>query len=337
MSDISVAILGLERIGASVGLALKRYNASRDARHTFKITGYDAIGAASDAVQRGIVDELARNAAGAARQRDIVVLALPYASVSPTLRAIAETLRPGAVVLDFAPLKGPSIGWAEQHLSQDTYLVGLTPVINPAYLFDGIDDIDHAHADLFDSGAMLLMPAANCSKNAVELATDFSTLLGSKPHFMDAGEHDALSAMTDGLPLLLGATYFYMLQNSRAWDDARRLTNPNFGRLTHHLVDSHPDDLRDLLLNNREQVTHHLDNLIDTLSAVRGVLRDNNRDALEAVLIDAVQAYQVWLGRRQRGKWDDDQPSNTASPSLMSGLMGDYLARKLRGEGDERK
>jgi prephenate dehydrogenase len=335
MSTINVAILGLNRLSASVGLALKRYNSGKDARHTFKLVGYDAAGTAADAPKRGMVDSLVRSAAEAARDKDLIVLAVPYAITQATYRQIAETLRPGAVVFDLSPLKQPSIQWAAAHLPKETYMVGATAVVNPAYLFDGLDDLDHAAADLFDGGAMLLMPAARCSKEAVELATDFSTLLGATPHFADAGEHDSYIALTEGLPMLLGAAYFYMLQGGKAWDDARRLTNPAFGRLTHHLADAHPDDLRDALLGNRDALTHHLDALIDTLVTMRKILHENNRDALEVALIQSAEAYRLWWSKRQRGQWEDTTDRPQANSSLMSGLMGDYLARRLRGDKNE--
>jgi prephenate dehydrogenase len=332
MSAISIAILGLGRIGASVGLALKRYNTSKEARHEFKITGYDSLGTVRDAPKQGIVDGMARHIADASRNQDMVVLALPYAEVQNAYRSIGSALRPGGVVLDMSPLKTPSIKWADEHLPDETYLVGLAPIINPKYLFDGLDGYEFAQADMFDNGGMLLMPAANCSKEAVELATDFSTLLGAKPHFMDAGEHDSHIAATEGLPTLLGAAYFYMLQSGKGWDDSRRLTNPAFGRLTHQLVESHPDDLRDQLLNNREQLAHYLDSMIDTLQTMRQVLHENNRDALEAALIESAQSYREWFARRERNQWEDDKARVQANASLMSGLMGDFLARKVRGD-----
>ena len=41
MGTVTVAILGLGRIGASTALALKRYNEKKDAQHTFEVTCAD--------------------------------------------------------------------------------------------------------------------------------------------------------------------------------------------------------------------------------------------------------------------------------------------------------
>lgn len=342
MTTVSVAILGLGRIGASIGLALKRYNERKDAQHKFEVTCADLrAGVREDATTLGLTDRIDRDPFNAARNKDIVVLALPYADVQAAYKNIGSELRSGAVILDASPLKEPSLEWAKTYLSKEAHVVGITPIINPKYLFDGLDDSLHAAADLFDNGAMLLMPSVTSIKDAVELAADFSTILGAKPHFADPAEHDSLSALTEGLPALLGVAAFYMTLKGQGWNDAQRFTNPAFGRLTHHLHDTHPDDLRDMLLNNRVSLVPQIDQLIETLTAFRGTLVRNDRAALEAALIESSDAYSNWINRRHNARWDDEKAElNTPSVGgmLMTGLMGNFLSKRLGGKnGDDRK
>jgi prephenate dehydrogenase len=219
-------------------------------------------------------------------------------------------------------------------LSKEAHLIGITPILNPRYLFDEVDDTLHAHADLFDKGTMLLMPSVKANRDAVELASDFSVLLGATPHFADAVEHDSLAAMTEGLPGLLAVASFYMLSRSRGWNDAQRLTNPSFGRLTHQLFDTHPDDLRDLWLNNRDNLLRQVDDLLTTLQTFRGLLAKADRDALEAALIQSSDAYSAWINRRHSAKWEDDSGQSKApsfASTMMSGLMGGLLSKRLQG------
>jgi prephenate dehydrogenase len=334
---ISVTIIGLGRIGASIGLALQRYNQKGNTPHTFDVVGVeDRPGVLKEAEEKKVVGKTARNIYSAVQNRDIIVLALPYAEVRRTYQAIGDALRPGAVVMDFAPLKLPSINWAKEYLAKEAHMVGVTPVINPRYLYDGLDDTEHAAADFFDKGSMMLMPSPSCIREAVELASDFSTLLGATVHFMDPLEHDSLIGATLGMPTLLGVLSFYTLSKSRGWGDIQRLTNPPFGRLTHALFDTHPDDLRDLWLHSRDSMVHYIDDMIDKLSEVRGVLAEQDQHALEAVLTDAADQYSAWINKRHNNKWGDHEAPNTPSPgeSLMSGLMGGFLAKRLRG-GDK--
>jgi prephenate dehydrogenase len=184
---------------------------------------------------------------------------------------------------------------------------------------------------------MLLTPAPRCPKDAVELVHDLSTILGATPHFMDADEHDGLIAATEGLPALLGAAVFYQLQEGRGWGDVQRMTNPAFGRLTHHLEDSHPDDLRDLLLNNRQNMLPVIDQLIASLQTFRTVLAENKRDSLEVALIESATEYNAWVSRRRRGRWEDTgETAKAANNNVMSTMMGGFLSRRLkRDKSDE--
>ncbi len=338
MATISIAVLGLGRLGASTALALKRYSQQKDAQHIFDITCADLrAGVRDDAQKLGLPGKLERDVFKAAAGRDILVLALPYADGEAAYRGLADVLRPGAVVLDMSPLKQPPLAWAQKHLPPQTHLVGITPILNPKYLFDGLEDTAHAQADLFDKGTMLLMPGVTCVPEAVELAADFATVLGAKPHFLDPAEHDSLAALTEGLPALLGVALFAIAARSRGWPDAQRLTNPAFGRLTRPLYDTHPDDLRDDWLDNRANLLIQLDALLETLRALRGVLAANDRPAVEALLSEAADAYSAWITRRVNGRWEDDlnAPQPPPGGTMLNTLMGGFLARRLTGRKDD--
>lgn len=334
MANVSVAVLGLGRVGASIVLALRRYNERKDSPHTFEVTAADMrAGIRDDAAKVGL-DRLEKDIFTAVRGKDIVVLALPYADVQDAYKAIATDLRPGTVVLDASPLKQPSLEWASRHLTAENHMVGITPILNPAYLFDGLDDTLHARADLFDKGNMLLMPGPSCIKEAIELASDFATILGSSPHFFDPVEHDSVAALTEGLPAVLALASFYMSAKSAGWADAQRVTNPAFGRLTRHLYDTHPDDLRDLLLNNRANTVRQIDELLIVLRTLRELISAGEQDALEAALLESSDNYNLWINRRAKAKWDDAAPADdgqSVGGMLMNGLMGGFLSRRLQG------
>jgi prephenate dehydrogenase len=335
-TTIQVGILGLGRLGASMGLALKRYNARKDARQQFVITGF-----ASDNRQatgsREAVDHQARSLREAASDKDIVVLALPYREVQSAYQIIGQDVRSGAVLLDASPLKLPSQTWASKYLADEAHMVGVTPVLNPKYLFDGLDDTEHAADDLFDGGTLLLLPSPKCDPAAVELASDFGGLLGLTPLYGDPAEHDVWAAAVEGLPAALGLVAFYALNHADGWNDARKVGNASFGRLTHHLFDQHPDDLRDLMLNNRENMIRQIDATQEALRALRDVLAENNRPTLEAMLINTMDTYVTWLVHRREGKWDrSEKPVNVSkSDFFMSGMFGGYLTKRIKREKDD--
>ncbi len=331
---ISVAIIGLGRSGASVGLALQRYNRKKDAAYQFDLIGLDnRPDVLHEAEKMGVVSKTTLNTHSAVQERDIIVLALPYADLRRTYQAMRETLRPGAVIMDMSPLKMPSIAYAADYLPDEAHLVGLSPVINPRYLFDGLDDTEHAAEDYFDKSNMMILPAARCAPEAVDLASNFAALLGATPHFMDPLEHDSLVAASLGLPTLLGVLSFYTLSRSPGWGDMQRLTNPPFARLTHQLFDTHPDDLRDLWIGSRESLIQYLDSFNDSLQQIRQALADEDQTSIEGMLNDASTEYSAWINRRHRNQWDEEPPK-LEKPGLTDSLIGGYLGKRLRGDNN---
>jgi prephenate dehydrogenase len=337
MAEISVAILGLGRLGASIGLALKRYNARSDASHKFTVVGYSSVTPQmKGAKQVDAVHEMARQPMDAVRGRDIVILALPYSDVEPAYQYIAHDLRAGAVVLDFAPLKQPSLKWAEKHLPSEAHMLGVTALVNGKYLFEGVDNTELASADLFDGGMMLLTPGVRCIPEAIDLGRDFAAILGAQTQFTDPAENDTLVAATESLPALMGLAYYYMLERNEGWGDIQKLFNPAAGMLTHHLFDTHPDDLRDLWLANREDLIRQTDDLIATLRNLRRLLAENDRGAVEAVTSDTAASYEAWYNRRLKNRWTKDDKPQVEVPDVMSSLFGSWLGNRMRRKDDSK-
>lgn len=340
-TTISVTILGLGRLGASFGLALKRYNARKDARQTFVITGYDTDpNRTATATEIKAVDSIGKSAADAVRDKDIVIIALPYGEVQGGYRAIAGSLRDGVVILDTTPYKRSSTSWAGKFLSPQAHMIGVTPVINVKYLFDGAETPEHAQEDLFDDGMLIVVPEASSDRDAIELAADFALILGAKAHFADPIEHDSWVNWMEGLPIALSLGAFMSMQNSSAWEDARQVSNANFGRLTHHLFDTNAADLRDLLWENRESISRGLDATIQKLELIRSLLNENSPAGLEEALERSAENYAKWLLRRKDNQWTDlpdQKPRESPGGAFAGVLLGNYLSKKLRRDGKDNK
>lgn len=340
MAEVQVAILGLNRIGTSIGLALKKYNTRSSAKHQFRVTGYSTRNDEVKTAQKmGAVDAISGQPRDAARGKDVIVMAMPYAEVEAAYQFIGQDLRPGAVVLDFSPLKQGPLKWAAKYLSGDAHMVGMTPLLNPARIFESVNVADRASADLFDEGVMLAMPSVTSIPEAIELATDFGGILGARTQFTDPAEHDSLMAATEVIPAILGLGYYSALSRGTGWGDIQRNTNPNFGVLTHHLFDTHPDDLVAMLREARLDSVRVLDMVMGTLRDLRGALASDDRDTLEAVASEASESYEQWYNKRYHWKFDDSKLSTPEAPGVMTSLFGSFLGNKMRGGklDDEKK
>ncbi|MHB8747937.1 MAG: NAD(P)-binding domain-containing protein [Aggregatilineales bacterium] len=120
MATVNLAILGLGRLGASFGLALKRYAKTPGAKHQFVITGYDETYNVTQAARKAeAIDQEARNAGAAVAKADLVILAARYGLHDALYQAFGPDLKPGAVVLDLSPLKLRAIARAAEYLPRD--------------------------------------------------------------------------------------------------------------------------------------------------------------------------------------------------------------------------
>ena len=120
MADLSIAILGLGKFGASIGLCLKEYMA-KGGEHRFNIVGYDSNDAHEKAADKlGVVDKIHRKIFDAVRDVDIVVMAVPYEDVESAYQLIAPDLRDGVVVLDLSPTDCSFIGVCEEVSEENT-------------------------------------------------------------------------------------------------------------------------------------------------------------------------------------------------------------------------
>jgi prephenate dehydrogenase len=342
MADVNVAILGLDRLGASFGLALKRYMQNKEAHHTFTITGYDQGYNTKHAKKIGAIDSSERSADGAVAKAHIVLLATHYYKVPQLYEIFGPALPPGSVVLDMSPLKRKSIEWADRNLPHDperaAYMVGLTPILNPGVLYDSSTEVEAARADLFDGGTIILAPDSSCPAEAVELAAEVTRIIGASAHFMDPDEHDGLIAATEGLPTALAVALFQAMIRAEGWDDLQRLANPAFGLVTHQLHYQHPDSLWGMLHYNRENTVRHLNTLIQTLTEIRdGLQSDEEGLGLEAVLTESAAKFEEWEGHRLTNRWRPGTEGGEPLPSgnVLSSMGGFLFGRRPNKDEDK--
>lgn len=334
MSALKIALLGLDRTTASIGLALRRYM-TKGGRYQFTIVGYDRSPDVEKKAQKlGAVDHTERSITAAVADCDLVVLALSYEDVEQAYRNLANTMREGAVVLDASPIKGPSLEWAAKYLGEEQHMIGITPIVNPRYLYQVKNDVESAEEDTFDDSTTLLTPSASSLREAVDLAFNFAQILGSKPRFLDPHEHDTLLVQTEQLPALLGTVFFSHLSQQGNWDDLQWFTNATFGALTRTLFDTHPDALRDEWMQNRDVLVRVLDQYMQMLTQYRDALNEGDFPAIEAAIVKAAEDYETWINRRYRADWDSaGKPAEPAKGgSIMQGLLGGAISDRLFGK-----
>jgi prephenate dehydrogenase len=325
MKAQTVTIVGMGRTGVSIAKALKASPAG------LTIVGHDRFRELTQKAkdESGAIDRAEWNLVNAAAAADILVLTVPQAELEPTLQVIGDGVRPHALVLDLAPLKGLGLRWADQYLRQGHY-VGVAPVLSTNYLNDGRDGMEAATADLFKNSVFCLMPSVRADPQAVETAVNFGRLLGATPYFVDPVEYDSLVQGLETLPGLLAAAVFGALKKSTGWRDMLRFANASFALTTQPLRQG--TDITSLALNDKAATLRWLDALLQELTGLRRLIHEGDREMLDVTLSNALAQRERWLRERAENEWAEVVETKVERPGISEQLLGGWIGNKLKKE-----
>ena len=320
MKTQTITIIGLDRVGASIGLALK--NSSLDVT----VIGHDSDAAkgkiAKETVQA--IDKAEWNLVNAAHKADILVITTPTAELESILQVIGSEIQPHTLVLDFSNLKRLGLDLVAQHLRQGHY-VGAVPVLAAPFLTDGRSETITATADLFKNSAFCLMPSPNADPQAVETAVNFGLLLGALPYFVNPDEYDSLVQGSETLPSLVAAAMFNTLQQATGWRDMLRFAGLPFALMTLPLQNDREIPL--VALQNKQATLRWLDAMMEEMKTVRRLVDEENGELLAAFTMQLASEREKWLIARQKNDWDE-RKSPPIRPRTMSQHLFGGLARQ---------
>jgi len=322
---VQLAVIGLNQIGISIGLALKA------GQHPIERIGSDAdLLAEQKALKLGAFDQVVHNLPSAVEDADIVVLCLPVDEVRKTLESISTALKPGAVVLETSVLKTASLNWAADVLPEDRHLLSFTPTLNPDFLEERSHEMEEAHADLFKKSVFLIGASEKTHPDAVRLAADFSTLLGAKPYFADLVEAEGLTALVHHLPQISAIALYRAIEGQPGWREARKIGGRPLVNALSPLenLDEHKE-FGQALLHNSENTVRVIDNLVNELKKMREMVSSQDAEALKAYMEGAVEGRIDWVKKRQTLDWEHlPRPELPTTGQWLGKLVG--LGGKLK-------
>lgn len=314
MQAKTITIIGLGRLGASVGLALKQ------AAVPVQIIGHDKDHQTGQkAKEMGAVDSLKWNLAEAVAAADILIVAVPPTQLQTTLDTIGRHVQEHAVILDMSPLKGPGLQWARQSLQRGHY-VGVSPVLAADSLTDSREGLSAAHARLFQQSVICLMPSPAAEPKAVETAVNLGATLGAQPFFIDPVEYDALVEGVETLPGLMAAALFQAVTRSVSWRDVLRFAGAPLALMTLPLREG--DEVAHLARQDRQATTRWLDALLAELQELRRLVAADDADALKVTLEELSLAREKWLVDRARNEWNEVDRQDVEVPGFAGQLFG---------------
>lgn len=322
MAKSRITIVGLGLVGGSIGLALKR------AKIEMEIVGHDRdSGVAGRAQKRGAVDKTDWNLIGACAGAGLVVLALPLDQIKPTLDALRTYLEPGVIVTDTATTKVPVMEWAKA-LPPNVHFIGGDPIPSPRGPVRG-HGIEAADADLFKDATYCLVSSATAASSAIQTLTNFTAVLGAKPYFIDAAEHDGLVAGVGHVPALLETALAAVTMRSPGWRELGQVAGANYREATARLPQKAATGRAEFLAN-RDYLLQWIDRVVKVLRDLRGMLEREDGDGLEKLIESLNSEREKWQSARpeESGPAVDWQEAQSSLSRLLLGGLADRGKKK---------
>jgi prephenate dehydrogenase len=236
-----MTLCGVGLIGGSLALTARKHGLIE------RIVGLGRSQANLDvAMARGLVDEVTRDPALAARGADLVMLATPVMTFPETLVAMVPHLPEDAVVTDVGSVKEWVVHELEPLIGPHMALVGVHPVA-------GKETVGAAAAeeDLFVNRRVIVTPSGRSTPEAVAKVEALWRATGAKVERMTPAAHDAILARASHLPQLVASALAASLEHEQI--DGRRAIEYGAGGLrdTTRIAASSAEMWRDICLTNR--------------------------------------------------------------------------------------
>jgi prephenate dehydrogenase len=259
-------VIGLGLIGGSIALGLKARG--------WIVNGHDTdLDRLATAVERGVIDATTLD-----DEAEITFVAVPVlAAAEQVKRALAET---SGSVTDVGSVKGSICRSCD-----DPRFVGGHPMAGSE-----LDGLDGADGDLFNGAVWVLTPVPHSDDTTFAHVTRVVSSLGAEVVALPPERHDEVVAVVSHVPHLTAATLMG-LASERAEEHAAllRLAAGGFRDMT-RVASGQPAIWLDICAENRDAIIVALDNLVDGLSSIRELIRDDDREALERRLQTARHA-----------------------------------------------
>ncbi len=260
-----VVICGVGLIGGSMGLAL------RATGHTGEIVGVGLEPATlAEASELGAIDRGVTDAAAAAAEADIVVLAVPMGAMQAVMRAIAPGLQAGTTVTDVGSVKGSVVDDARR-------ILGTLADFVPGHPIAGTErsGVTAAMPDLFRDRRVILTPTDECREAAIRRVEAMWQRMGAHTERLGIDAHDHLLAATSHLPHMLAFGLVDALARGEDPAAVFRYAAGGFRDFT-RIASSDPVMWRDICLANRDALLEALRAYREDLDALTEEVRTSD-------------------------------------------------------------
>lgn len=253
-----ITIIGLGLIGGSVARAVHEKQLSET------IVGCDENEVSlAFARKNGFVDIAFSDAAEAAKDADLVIIATPPATLEKIAKLIAPNLKKGAMVMDVASVKQPAIQAIAPHLPAHAIFIPAHPIAGREQ-----SGVRAGIADLFVKKRVIITPEAPPEETTFQKINAFWQGMGARVEGMPAEIHDMLYGYMSHLPQAIAFCLKKPLGDFFTQTDEKPIYK-SFLRI----ANSTPEMWAEIFSLNKDNILAGLDRYIDVVSHVHRELK----------------------------------------------------------------
>ncbi|ACD95865.1 prephenate dehydrogenase [Trichlorobacter lovleyi] len=253
------AVIGVGLIGGSFSRALKQAGVVK------RVIGFDLDSAnLAEALQLGVVDEIAADYAAAVSSADLVFLAVPVRAMTAAVSACAPFLRPGCVVTDGGSVKDELVVACEQLVPAGCFFVGGHPIAGTEH-----SGAKASFATLYQGRRCILTPTSRTDQQALDLVQRLWEAAGSRVECMEPLTHDRVFAAVSHLPHMVAYALVHAVNGSAEEEENILAFSAGGFRDFTRIASSDPSMWRDIALMNRLPLLAMLDRYQSEFAALR--------------------------------------------------------------------
>lgn len=280
-------IIGSGLIGGSIGHGLIYHQVCH------RVIGYDLNPShLAQALERGLIEEIAPTLEGAIRSAELIVIAVPVGKTLELVKQLALYAQPNTLIVDSGSVKVTFSQECTQFLSTD-----LRQHVIPCHPIAGhvTSGPEHANQSLMAGNLMIMTPLAETNNQSLDKAHHMWQRLGFETLIMTVQEHDAIYAKLSHMPHILAFTLMkYISDSGLSSTTLKKLAGNAFKDMTHH-AGQNAYMWSDIFHMNQEEIFHSLAGFRDSLNEIERVIRNPDTSSLQQELSQIQkQRFHLW-------------------------------------------
>jgi len=253
-----VAIIGTGLIGGSFGLAMRKHLPNA------VVIGFDREAVLERALARGAVHETTTKLPDAVRNADLVYVGLRIGAAIELLPTIAADASAHALVTDVCSAKAMVCNIAKGQFTTGARFLGGHPMAGKE-----TSGIDSADAEIFAAAPYALIGSESDPDARLHGFADLLRRIGAKPVWCDIDTHDWAVGIVSHLPQLVAVALARVVQDETDETGLPLALAGKGLRDMLRLAGSPYNVWRDILVANRENISHALDRFAQNIDYLR--------------------------------------------------------------------